>query len=180
VSPWASVARVGDVASDVAYGTIPSGEDAAPPSVGGGTDLRNVDWANRAYEACAGIDDVQPVQFQDGGFESSLGFGGGSLGEITYGDADADGAEDALVPIACSAGTSAGSYTEFLVFSASPAGPAQLGDTFSGNYTAKGTIVGGGVQTTQDRFLAGDPACCPTGGIETFTWTFRNGQWAES
>ena len=136
------------------------------------SNLRSVDWANRAYEVCD-----QSAQLADGDWQSPDATVGISLDGVLYGDADGDGREDAVVKLSCyPIGGNAYPTPVNLVFTLGPDGPTQLGEGFRGG---EPTIVEGGVQTIDPVWADGDPRSTPSGSVTTI-WRFQDGAWVST
>jgi hypothetical protein len=96
---------------------------------------------------------------------------------VQYGDADGDGAEDALLSFSCGPiGGNAYPRTDNLVFALVDGEPSQLGDAFPGG---EATITDDGVQTTDPVWADGDPRSSPS-GTKTTLWRFDDGEWVAS
>ncbi|RSS84366.1 hypothetical protein [Streptomyces sp. WAC06614] len=151
-------------------------------------DLHEVDWASTPFpgEYCD-VPGLVRSSDSDQVKEHSRTWGAVHVfryAEVTYGDLDGDGRDEAAISVSCDngGGTASGQLVfGYVVFGRSAAGLVALGSLTarqrpSGVATTRmgGVVLGPGRATvTEHWYHPEDPTCCPQGRATT-VWTYEN------
>lgn len=159
-----------------------SGEDSAEPAPAEVPSVRSIDWQNHTYVLgeADGFEEMFRGTYavKDGKLDTEYG-GWVSFAPPSYGDADGDGGEDAVIVMTWSGGGS-GQFSEALVYRLSADGsPAVIG-TITGGDRGDGGLISVAVETAGEVNIernlseSGDGACCPS-KIVSEVWQWRGG-----
>ncbi len=187
----------------IVLGAAACGGAAKPGAIAnaGGTastagDIRAVDWANRTYQSGDGEFTVKdgsaefafdeqgnevPPDYQPTDPDAFVERGYFNVAPPRFGDADGDGADDALV-IHVYNGGGTGQFDGITIYTMRAGQPVVLGQIPGGDRGDGGIsdarIEGGAVRVERMMSQDGDGACCPS-KVQEETWTWKGGAFVE-
>lgn len=159
--------------------TAGPGEDPTSPvgdeDIGGDTTepLAEVDLANASYDMACLVGGV--VQLRDGTAFDTYG-ATAELTDTRFEDMTGDGVVDAVVDVACTAGTGVLHYVVVVDGNGPPGRVKQVSDALTTRELVR--VEAGRVVVREPDFGPADPLCCPS-GFERHTWALENGRWVE-
>lgn len=154
-------------------GDAPTGPGDQEEPGGGEEPFGDVDFGNASYDMSCLVGGV--VKLRDGTAFDTYG-ATAELVDTTLEDMTGDGVTDAVVDVACTAGTGVLHYLVVLDGDGPPGRVSQVSDALATREPLR--VEPGRVVVREPDFRPEDPVCCPS-GFEKHTWALENGTWVE-